>query len=150
MRTIVPTIARLILLGFLLAFSSATFVAPSYAGEGYKDFWKKLEEKYGDCHHSYGWSIKCKKTTSIAPHAPSSTGLFVSRCNGEVGWWNAIPFQDGSVLCVAMSTADFYHNDGYLGATECTKTVIWFWDGVHKYQKTKPGACPVHTYSHPE
>jgi hypothetical protein len=132
-------------LGIFFVFTSTTLATPSYAGQVHNNFWEKLEQKFGDCHHGFGWSIKCKKTTTIAPHAPSSTGLFPSRCNGELGFWqDPVVFQNGETLCIARSTADFYHNDGYLGATECTKTVIWFWDGFHKYQKTKPGACPVH------
>jgi hypothetical protein len=145
MRTLIGTFAKLIMLGLFFALTSATLVAPSYAGQGYKDFWEKLEQKYGDCQHSYGWSIKCKKTNIFAPHAPSSTGLFPSRCNGELGFWqDPIVFQNGETFCIARSTADFYHNDGYLGGASCTKTFIWFWDGFHKHQKTVNGGCPVH------
>lgn len=148
MRTITATVAKLIMLGLFFAFTNATLVTPSYAGQGYNDFWQKLEQKFGDCK-PHGWSIKCKKTTIIAPHAPSSTGLFPSRCNGELGFWqDPIVFQNGETFCIARSTADFYHNDGSLGGAVCTKTKIWFWDGFHKYQKTVSGGCPVHTMQH--
>lgn len=143
MRTITGTIAKLLVLGIFFVLTSATLATPSYANGDFWDWWNKLEQKYGDCSWHYG--IKCKKTNIIAPHAPSSTELFPSRCNGELGFWeDPIVFQNGETFCIARSTADFYHNDGSLGGATCTKTVIWFWDGFHKYQKTKPGACPVH------
>lgn len=139
MRTITLNIAKLLVLGIFFVFTSTTLATPSYANGNFWNWWKQLEQKYGDC--SWRGYIKCKKTNIIAPHAPSSTGLFVSRCNGEVGWWTEVKFQNGSSLCIPASIADFYHNDGSLGGATCTKTKI----GHHWFdQDTYNGACRTH------
>jgi hypothetical protein len=57
----------------------------------------------------------------VTPAVPAdSTGISPSRCNGELGYWHAIPMPGGKVFCVAASTADFYHN----GSAAVYKIVI--------------------------
>lgn len=122
MRTTMTTIAKLALLGAFFAFGTADLTTPASAG-GYSNH---------ACH---------KRHCSGVRYDPSgSVGLFPSRCNGELGFWLPVTFANGETLCIAQSTADFYHN-GSLIPTCTTKS---YNRELHKkVYTTTDGACPA-------
>src|SRR5690242_14560479 len=100
MHTILATTAKLALLGAFFAFGTVDLTTPAFAS--------------GHHHHHHG------KTGARHVDA-DSVGLFPSRCNGELGFWLPVTFANGETLCIAQSTADFYHN-GSLIPTCTVKT----------------------------
>lgn len=128
MRTILPTIAKLALLGAFFAFGTAELTTPTDAGE-----------------HGYSKTCHKKYCPGVRHILSDSVGLFPSRCNGELGFWLPVTFANGEVLCIAQSTADFYHN-GSLVPT-CTKKT--YDRELHKLVfTTTDGACPPKMSKH--
>ena len=129
MRTITGTAAKLFLLALYFAFASATLATPTNASESWF-------ENFQNCHWKH-FKLYCSGSRN---NASSSTGLFPSRCNGELGFWTSVEFANGETFCITQSTADFYHN-GNLVPT-CTKKYFshedWKWHEV-----TSDGNCPA-------
>lgn len=101
------------------------FSAPSYATEA-----PKKHTCYWIDHHKY-----CPGTRFVPG---TSTELFPSRCNGELGFWeDPIVFQNGETFCIARSTADFYHNGGLVPTCTVKQKVDGKW-----VKTTTDGACP--------
>lgn len=71
----------------------------------------------------------------------STTEVSPSRCNGELGFWMAVPMPNGETFCVARSTAGFYGNvsgetcriDVFRGAAK---------EGHLESTETIAGQCP--------
>ena len=135
MRVSLSTTAKIgMILGAVL-FSTA-LPAPAMAGgsNGYKPSgWDHCSKGGG---HYY-----CKKTTSRAASSPSSTEIAPSICDGQLGFWVSVPMPGGAEFCVAKSTADFYHNDGWPGSTNCTVAKIdAYRNNVKVYTGTNKGS----------
>jgi hypothetical protein len=130
MREVVTGIASLAMFAATLA------VAGAVATQSYATMAPPSNGCYWSKHKHYCPGSRVEPSTS--------TELFPSRCNGELGFWEEpVVFQNGETLCIARSTADFYHNGGLVPT--CT---VKYWHDGHKVTTTSDGACPPkHTYT---
>jgi hypothetical protein len=138
MRVSLSTTAKIgMILGAVLFSTALPAPAMATGSNGYKPSgWDHCSKGGG---HYY-----CKKTTSRAASSPSSTEIAPSICDGQLGFWVSVPMPGGAEFCVAKSTADFYHNDGWPGSTNCTVAKIDAYGkdkGDIDWQKTFNGAC---------
>ena len=120
------TIATIALITGLAA-GAVAITTPSYATEAPKNdgcYW----------HHHKHYCNTSRLNSS------SRTGLFPSRCNGELGFWEEVAFQNGETLCITRSTADFYHNGNLVPTCTVTK---WSHSLGKKVTTTSDGACPA-------